>query len=111
MEKQFKNFRTYEEALEIWKNNIEEFESDYVTFYIPTPEDKEDKLIGIEDVEDDADVDYRMKILAVGRKVERYKEGDTVLLHPNAMRSWFPIFIEGCGYTVMGSSMIVGKIK
>ncbi len=109
-EKEFKNFRSWDEAAKIWNDNVLEADNDYAIFYVLLPEPKE-QLIGVENVDDEFNIDHRMKILSVGDKVTKYKQGDNVLLRPESNRTWFPIFIEDCSYVVMSSAMIAFKVK
>lgn len=111
MEKQFKNYKTFEEAKEVWDSSVQKLRSDHVVFYIEPREEKEVKMIGIENADDEAEVSMTFKVLAVGEKVEDITPNQEVVIHPSSERLVFPIFLKDCLFTAMSSNMIVATLK
>lgn len=106
-----KNYKTFEEAKQIWNNNVKNLLSDFVVTYVE-PEEVKDELIGIENPNEELKIDIKMPILATGKKVEEVSAGDMVLFDPRMYQtSSIPTIIDDCLFWLTPSRSVIAVLN
>lgn len=105
----WKNYKTWEEAKEVWEKNVKSLTSDWVIFY-QEPEEEKDELLGVEEL-NTKPLNASIKILAAGEKCEKARANDIVVLDMEGFMRQKPIMIEDCLYVAVSDRVIIAYLN
>lgn len=105
----FKNYKSFDEAKEVWNKNVKVLNSDYVISY-DEPKKEKDELLGVENI-DDKEWTLFMPVLAVGEACSKTSVNDKIIINPSALMNQIPIIIDDCVFIAFSEKSIVGYLN
>jgi len=112
---EYRNYKSKEEAIEVFKNNVEKLESDYLVFYI-LPDKTEDKeelidIIDVNDMKTEAENSTSLEVIAKGEAATKYEIGDKLIGDPRMAGNYITVMFDDCLYVLLSEKAFMIKLK